>query len=207
MATDRITTLDAIMEPTTQNITGIALFKNLLYIPAFILGLSIHSYGILAILMVIDTFTGIIRSVTITGGRSFKSSALRDGVLKKVVVLTVPFVLALAGEGVGLDITFLATGTLGLFILAETYSIIGNIYSIRVGKVVHEFDAISYVLGLVQMTLLKALDHPDQSLVDDWDLPTKEQKNGTLNLPQDGRNEIRPRSNRRSSRNNGSRRV
>jgi toxin secretion/phage lysis holin len=140
----------AIMEPTTQTLTFTELLRNLAYIPAFILGLSTISYSILALLMVIDTMTGVMKSFTIRGKRSITSQILGQGLVKKLSRILIPITLAVAGKGVGIDVSAIATGSLGLFILAEVYSILGNARAIQTGVEVHEFDALEFVFSRLQ---------------------------------------------------------
>lgn len=126
--------------------TNEELWKNLMYIPAFFLGLSVKSFAILAIFMLIDVGTGVMRTYVVRGGKAIKSSRLGAGVLSKVCIITVPALLAWAGEGAGLDLLPVAQGALTVLILAETYSILGNYQSIRLKRDIVEFDAINFLI-------------------------------------------------------------
>lgn len=126
--------------------SSIVALKNLGYIPAILLGLSLESYTILAVLMLLDTIFGVIRTGVVHGGRSIKSYKLAAGIISKLSIILIPVLLAWAGRGAGINLITLAQGTLGVLILAETYSILSNIYSIRVRKDIHEYDAVSAIL-------------------------------------------------------------
>ena len=124
----------------------IIIAKNIGYLPMFLIGISMESYIILLVFMLVDTFTGVTKVYFLKGGHSIRSRELSRGILNKFLVIIIPLVLVWAGRGAGLDLLFLAKGVLGVFILSEAYSIIGNIQSIRTGKEKSEFDAVSYVI-------------------------------------------------------------
>jgi len=136
---------------------SLAILKNLMYLPILFVGLPLENYQILFYLMVFDIFTGIIASYTIRGKHSIKSHFFAAGIISKLLIMTVPLVIALVAKGINIDLIWFATHALSLFILSEGYSIIGNIMSIRQKKYVAEFDAISWVLVLLQKNLLKIM--------------------------------------------------
>lgn len=141
----------------TQELTTITIIKNLGYIPAVFLGLSTESYGILAMLMIADTITGIIRAGVIHGWRSVNSHNFSFGILSKMCLILTPMIVALAGRGSGLDLTLVATGALSMLVLSEAYSVLGNVQSIRNRKDVLEFDAMNFVLTKLREGLEKLL--------------------------------------------------
>lgn len=138
-----------------EPITTLAIAKNVGYLPAILLGMSLHSYGILAVFIAFDIVTGIWRSAVINGGQSITSWKAINGLLSKFLFLFIPVVVAYMGKGMGLDLVALAQSALGLLIGATGYSIIGNIYSIRSGKAVKEFDAVKYILLAIERVLEK----------------------------------------------------
>lgn len=137
--------------PTTTYVT----IKNLSYIPAMILGLSMHSYSSLAVLLIIDVITGAWRSSVLEGGQSVTSWKAVNGLVSKFLFLLIPLVVAFMGKGIGLELVSLAQSALGVLILATGYSIIGNIYTIRTGIRVKEFDAIRIILKQIEALLEK----------------------------------------------------
>ena len=135
------------------------LVKNISYIPAFILGigLSWESTSILGVFMLVDTILGVLRSMLLHGGNSFRSRLLAHGIISKMLVLFVPVMLVYAGIGVHIDFLPIASGILDVLILSEAYSILGHIQSIRTGQDIKEFDAISMVLKNLRTMLEKLL--------------------------------------------------
>lgn len=142
-----------------EPITVFAVVKNLAYVPAILVGLSLHSYGILAIFLILDIITGIWRSAAINGGSSITSWKAINGFMSKFLFLLIPVVLAWAGQGVGLNLVALAQSALGVLILSTGYSIIGNIYTVRTGNAVKEFDAVRIILLQIE-NLLKRIEPP-----------------------------------------------
>lgn len=131
--------------------------KNLGYIPAFLLGLSTESYAILGAFMAIDMLLGIARVYTINGGVHIKSYKAKAGVISKLTILALPLLIVYLGKGVGLNLLPLAQWAIGAFLLAEFYSIVSNIYSIRLGKDIEEFDAVSFILKKIQKVIERLL--------------------------------------------------
>lgn len=141
----------------TNELTTTGILKNLGYIPAVYLGISMEQFTILAVLLVVDIITGIWRSAIVGGGQSVTSWKAINGFMSKMLFLLIPLVIAAAGKSVGVELVVLAKSALGLLTLATSYSIIGNIYGIRTGKVVKEFDAIHYILIYIEK-LLKRIE-------------------------------------------------
>ena len=130
--------------------TTSAIIKNIGYIPALFVGLSMENYTILAILLVVDVITGVWRSYIVQGGRSITSFKAINGLLSKFLFLLVPMTVAIMGRGLELDLVWLAQMALGLLMLATGYSIIANIYGIRTGKETREFDVIKIILVQIE---------------------------------------------------------
>ena len=132
--------------------------KNSAYVAAFLagtmyLGINPDSVVILTIFIVLDIFAGIIKSITLYGPRSIKSSIFERGVVAKMLIIGIPVNLALAGKGIGFDLAPLAQGTITVLILSEFYSILGNFYAIRTGTERVEFDAVAYVVNNLKKLL------------------------------------------------------
>lgn len=132
-------------------------FKNASYLPAILLGLSIESYTILAILMVIDTIFGVTRVLVVHGGVHIKSYKLTAGITAKLSILLLPLLIAWVGRGANIDLSMIARGTLGVLILSEFYSILGSMYSMRIMKDVPEYDAVSAVIRSVRNIIEKLI--------------------------------------------------
>ena len=141
----------------TEPITTGTILKHLAYIPAVIFGLSTHSYAILAFFILLDTFTGVLRAGILHGWREVTSFKFTTGLVSKLLIIFIPLMIALAGKGVGMDLTFVAQSAIGMLILAQFYSILGNIHAIKIRKDVKEFDAVSWVISHVQSIVEKML--------------------------------------------------
>lgn len=142
------------MITTTSTTTTL---KNLAYIPAILLGLSVDSYFILVVFMTVDIILGITRTAVVYGGRHIRSYRFSVGIISKLLMLIVPLLVVWTGKGVGINLFFLAQWSLGALILAEAYSILGNIHSIRLRKDIAEFDVVSWILQKIQVTLIRIL--------------------------------------------------
>ena len=140
---------------TTEHLTLGGVLKNLAYVPAAIAGISIGSYFVLACLLVFDIATGMWRSAIVNGGGSLKSFRALNGFFSKFLFLSVPVVIAYMGHGIGLNLNAIATASLGVLTLGTGYSILGNIYTIRTGQAVAEFDALRVILRSIEGILNK----------------------------------------------------
>jgi hypothetical protein len=134
------------------------LLKNLSYIATFVasvqyVGLTPESVLILTGFIILDIITGILKSLALYGGQSVRSIKVTSGLLAKLLLLFIPFVIALSGKAIGVDISMLAVSAINILILSQAYSIIGNIYSIQTGKETTEFDAVSFILKQVREVL------------------------------------------------------
>lgn len=149
------------MEPATHFSIFVAL-KNISYVVAFIatlefLNLDGMAVSMLAILLLLDFFTGVLRAGVVDGVHTIRSSEGIRGAASKAIVFVIPFVLAIAGKGVGMDLAALASSSISIFICSTTYSIIGNVHSVTTGKPKVEFDAIDYMYRQVGNTLKKII--------------------------------------------------
>lgn len=127
--------------------------KNLGYLIAAILGIQYDAVAAFGLLMIFDVFTGILASAKVNGVRSITSKRLAFGVISKLLLLLIPLSIALAGRAVGQDFLSVVHSAIFVLAVAEAYSIIGNIYTVKSGERVPEFDAISVVLKKVRIIL------------------------------------------------------
>lgn len=140
----------------TQDITNV--LKHVGYGIGFIIGtagLPLEAFTIFGLLIILDVLTGVIRAGVVHGWRHVTSSKLTSGLVSKLLVILIPLVIAWAGKGSGVQLTFLAEGALSVFILAEAYSVLGNIHSIRIKKDVKEYDAVAYILNKIRTVMEK----------------------------------------------------
>ena len=139
-----------------------AIIKNSFYIPAFLIGIGLKenladAITALMFLMVLDVVTGIIKSTIIYGGKSVKSTIMTAGIASKGIVLAVPLAIIIMGKGIGVDLVDYLYGIVSMFIIAEVYSILGNVYAARTKKDISEFDCISYVIQKIRALLFNLL--------------------------------------------------
>lgn len=120
------------------------------------IGVSSELVAILSVLIVFDIFTAVVREVIV--GERIKSRMFWIGVTAKMLLILIPFVVILVGKGVGIDLGFLGKVTLSIFIVAEGYSIIGNVIQIRAkDKTIDEQDAITSVIKGIESMFKKIL--------------------------------------------------
>jgi Bacteriophage holin family len=132
--------------------------KNLGYILAAILGVKYDALFAFGALMIMDVVTGVIASASVNGWRSVTSRRLAFGVLSKLCLLLIPLAVALAALIVGQDMSFLVTSAISILAVSEAYSITGNVYTIKTGKRVPEFDAVSIILSRIREVLIAPVE-------------------------------------------------
>lgn len=135
-------------------------FKSISYfflVPLFAYtGISAELVGILSVLIVMDIITAIIREYAI--GNRIKSRMFWIGVSAKMLLIVVPFIVILVGKGSGIDLLSMGRITLSIFIVAEGYSILGNIIQIRrKDKTIDEQDAITMMIKAIEKKLKSIL--------------------------------------------------
>lgn len=108
------------------------------------LGLDAEKLTILALLMGIDMITGTIKAYVVKS--DITSRRWIAGFLSKMVVLLVPFTIALMAKGVDFDIKWFVGLCISILVVAEAYSIVGNIHTIKTGEAVREIDAVSAII-------------------------------------------------------------
>lgn len=149
------------METPTAAIFLATILKNSSYGVAFIVGAEFLGFtpdagAVLITLMIIDTVAGVTRSAAVNGLPSITSSIGTRGLLAKILTLLGLISLAVAFKGIGYDAQAAIQGVVTVFILAELYSIVGNIHSILTKKPKAEYDAMAFLVGVVKTALQKA---------------------------------------------------
>jgi hypothetical protein len=125
--------------------------KYFFYIIFAYLNLDHEVFGILMILMLIDSGLGALKSVRV--GLKFRFKTLLWGITMKLIFLLIPVVLALTAKSLGYDFTIAIQIVLSLLTVSEVYSIMGNIYMAKNKVIIEKMDVISSMI----MTLRKAL--------------------------------------------------
>jgi phage-related holin len=112
---------------------------------------------ILAMLMLIDFVTGIGKQYRIDPVL-IKSHTAWVGVMKKTATFVALGTIALMFIGLGLDGKVYLDSLLAILIMAEGYSVIQNVYAIRTGTILPEFDVISILLKTVSGFLQEKIE-------------------------------------------------
>lgn len=122
-------------------------------------GLSHEAIGILAVLLVLDVLTAIIR-VAVKNPQALSSRIGIVGILSKCLTFMIPFVVVIVGKGAGFDMTKLATVMVSILIIYEGWSVIGNIGQIRSeDTTLNEYDSVSLLIKKIQVLFKNLLDN------------------------------------------------
>lgn len=116
---------------------------------------------LLAVLMVFDVMTGIGKRIALWH-KDITSRKLTVGLMSKIFVLSLLLLLAWAFKITTLWNDVAIGVVVWLFIAWELYSSIQNIYTIKTGKKISEYDAVGtilwWLLSLVKRSIEKTLD-------------------------------------------------
>jgi hypothetical protein len=122
-------------------------------------GIPAEAYGLLALLIVLDTLTGSLKAIVLSP-RSFTSADLRNGVLAKLLLLLIPLVVAIVSKSVPqpFDAMVLSSvaGSIGILAVSEAYSILSNVGAIVSKKGGSEMDGVSFVISKL-LSIFKAM--------------------------------------------------
>ena len=102
-------------------------------------------FYILSVLLVIDFITWVWKQFVIDR-KEIRSLKAWVWIIKKVTILLVFLSVWLMFKWLDIDSSAYLRAIWGILIMAETYSIIQNTYTIRTGKLLPEFDVISLLL-------------------------------------------------------------
>lgn len=104
-------------------------------------GIPEKTFVVMIILMTVDTFTGIWKGYIL---KELSSSPITTGIIKKSGLLIALYMIFL-GNSIVPELGFIANLFVGLFVLAELISIVGNIVAIREKYKISEHDALIQV--------------------------------------------------------------
>ena len=104
--------------------------------------------SILVVLMCMDMLTGTLKAYRTK--ENITSRRWIAGFLSKLVVLLVPFTIALMAKGVDFDVKWFIGFSISIMVIAEAYSILGNIYTFKTGEAVEEIDAVSAIIKVLR---------------------------------------------------------
>ncbi|MGP1582965.1 MAG: phage holin family protein [Candidatus Altimarinota bacterium] len=115
------------------------------------LGLPREQLKILAVLMLFDFITGVMKQYALDRSK-IESGRAWLGLMKKFTTIIFIFTVAFVFRSVDVFEQFYIKTVLSAIIIAEAYSIIQNIYCFRTGQAVKEVDAITFVLQKIGST-------------------------------------------------------
>lgn len=119
------------------------------------LGISMEAFGILMILMCLDSFVGAIKAIRMKVTFSFNK--LIWGFVLKLCFLIIPLVVALLGKSLGYDFAIAVNIVISVLSVSEGYSILGNIYSAKNKIEVKKVDAVSLLLSTLRKALMSIM--------------------------------------------------
>lgn len=115
------------------------------------LGIDGNVVEVLFILMCVDTLLGSIKAVIL--GINFSFKKLLWGIVTKLSVLIIPMIIALVAKGLSFDFKWFVIAILNILIVAEGFSAISNILSIKSKKNIENVDFISMLLKAIRRGL------------------------------------------------------
>jgi phage-related holin len=173
-------------------------------------GVNVKFLGVFLLLWTFDIITGIVKSIVVPTMRRPDSKTGLRRVASKFVMLIFPVILATIYSLFTDDAVKMLNWGLMILSLHEGYSTLGNLYSIRTGQELTEFDAVSYSIKLMADWIRKKVDRllyviEGGTRNDDWKDNNRRgdqyrggydesdfSENGDYNLPKDEENEIMP---------------
>jgi phage-related holin len=140
--------------------------KTALYSCFIFLNIDTDVVQILCYLMLIDTLSGIVKSVSLNVKFEFK--VLFFGLCSKLLILLIPMVIALVGKGISktYDFTPILDAVLKVLVVSEGLSVITNFYVVKTGKTVKNIDIVTLLLSQIRKWMqsfiestIKKIDH------------------------------------------------
>lgn len=118
-----------------------SIFYSYLLVSLDYAGIPEKTFVVMIILMTVDTLTGIWKGYIL---KELSSSPITTGILRKSGILIALYMIFL-GNSIVPELGFIANLFVGLFVLAELISIVGNIVAIREKYKISEHDALIQV--------------------------------------------------------------
>ena len=115
------------------------------------LGIDGDVVEVLFFLMCADTILGATKAVVL--GRPFSFKKLLWGMVTKMAVLIIPMIIALVAKGLSFDFKWFVLAILNVLVVAEGFSSLSNILSIKSKKDVKNVDFVSILLHAVRKGL------------------------------------------------------
>ena len=115
------------------------------------MGIKTGKVEILFYIMMSDSFLGIVKALRL--GKKFSFKILLWGLIVKMLILSIPLLLALMGKGLELDFTGFLVVVMNIIIVSESISCVTNIISIKTQKQLENTDYITMLLHIIKKTL------------------------------------------------------
>ena len=141
-----------IIESNQIAITGVMGFIS--WLLAYV-KVDVEIMTLFTIFVIIDTVTGVIRAeldYLDTHIKTFKSSILIKGVVKKIMFIMLPLMAGAVGTASGKDMTMMTDSVLWLLILKELYSFVSTLHYLTYGTSLPEWN----ILGKIGRTIRSA---------------------------------------------------
>jgi hypothetical protein len=129
----------------------VSAIKIIIYSVFVYLGIDGDVVEVLFVLMCVDTVLGATKAVVL--GKLFTFKKLLWGFVTKLSVLIIPMVMALVAKGLSFDFKWFVLAILNVLIVAEAFSSMTNILSIKSKKNVENVDFISLLLKAIRQGL------------------------------------------------------
>lgn len=132
--------------------------KTSLYFAFVFLNIDTDIVKVLMLLMLIDTLSGVIKSLGLKEKFNFK--ILFFGLCSKLLILLIPMVLALVGRGISKTYNFspLLDSVLKVLVVAEGLSIITNFYVLKTKKEIQNIDIVTLLLSAIRKAMLSIIN-------------------------------------------------
>lgn len=136
----------------------LAFLKGILYAAFCFLDIDMALFNILMIFMILDTISGLFKVLKLNKS-DFSMKVLLWGLVSKFGLLIVPLVVALMLKAVGQEMGFGVELIIKILIVSEFISTMGNIYTIKTGKIVKDIDIFSMLFRFVRCRALKLISN------------------------------------------------
>lgn len=138
--------------------THINEIKTAIYLSFAFLNIDTDVVKVLMLLMLIDTMSGIIKSLAL--GEKFNFKVLFFGLCSKLLILLIPMVLALVGKGISKSYDFspVLDTVLKVLVVAEGLSIITNFYVMKTRKEIQNIDIVTLLLTAIRKGMLSIIN-------------------------------------------------
>jgi hypothetical protein len=116
-------------------------------------GLASEQMVAYSVLIVIDYITGVAKAWHI--GESVTSNRMKYGIVSKASLLVIPIVLGIGSKATGLDFGMTISMFINILIISEVYSSISNVYAMKHGKELPEYDVLAILARNIREYLIK----------------------------------------------------